>query len=301
MAEFPRIPWQDMTDEEINLQYSPSKWSKRFENSEMVCERHVEVCKRDSDNSLKAVPNTLNICYSKEERTKLDVFGEDLPYDSYILMYVHGGYWQLLSKELSSYVVEPLYKNGFVTVIVGYTLAPKAQLHEIVEEIRKATKYCCDLAQKRGSKGLILMGHSAGGHLVSQVLSTTKGKDITELNPIRGLIALSGIFDVRPVVRTENNDPLGLDEESAWKLSPLHHVEELAKNFPSLKALIVAGENDSPEFKRQSKQYCQALVGKGIDSLYEEEKEVDHFNLVENLCDENYHVTIEIIKFVKSF
>ncbi|RXG53873.1 Kynurenine formamidase [Armadillidium vulgare] len=167
----------------------------------MVCERHVEVCKRDSDNSLKAVPNTLNICYSKEERTKLDVFGEDLPYDSYILMYVHGGYWQLLSKELSSYVVEPLYKNGFVTVIVGYTLAPK----------------------------------------------------------------------------------------------------ELAKNFPSLKALIVAGENDSPEFKRQSKQYCQALVGKGIDSIYEEEKEVDHFNLVENLSDENYHMTIEIIQFVKSF
>ncbi|KAB7500887.1 Kynurenine formamidase [Armadillidium nasatum] len=87
--------------------------------------------------------------------------------------------------------------------------------------------------------------------------------------------------------------------KSGWKLSPLHHVEELAKNFPSLKVLIVAGENDSPEFKRQSKQYCQALAGKEIDAIYEEEKEVDHFNLVENLCDENYHVTIRIIKFIK--
>lgn len=44
-------------------------------------------------------------------------------------MYVHGGYWQELNKDISSYCVEPLVNAGIRVVIPGYDLAPTGKLY----------------------------------------------------------------------------------------------------------------------------------------------------------------------------
>lgn len=40
-------------------------------------------------------------------------------------VYIHGGYWQDLNKDISAYCVEPLVNAGIRVVIPGYDLAPK--------------------------------------------------------------------------------------------------------------------------------------------------------------------------------
>jgi arylformamidase len=42
-----------------------------------------------------------------------------------ILVYIHGGYWQELNRDMSAYCVMPQYQSGIRVIIVGYDLAPK--------------------------------------------------------------------------------------------------------------------------------------------------------------------------------
>lgn len=45
--------------------------------------------------------------------------------DAPILVYIHGGYWQQLSRDQSAYCVVPQYQSGIRVIIVGYDLAPR--------------------------------------------------------------------------------------------------------------------------------------------------------------------------------
>ena len=45
--------------------------------------------------------------------------------DAPILVYIHGGYWQELSRDQSAYCVVPQYQSGIRVIVVGYDLAPR--------------------------------------------------------------------------------------------------------------------------------------------------------------------------------
>lgn len=292
-------PWRKMSLQELEKVCSPSRWSKRFSADDII-PAHIKSVTESSKASKAAVPNRLNIAYGPKPRMKLDVFGEDLPAESGMLVYVHGGYWQQLHKDISSYVVQPLYKSGIVTVVVGYDLAPQVTLKDIVSEVNVAVVWACDLARKRGSKGVVLSGHSAGGHLITEVLSTTeKGKELSKQKDIiRGAVPLSGVFDVRPLVQTYVNKPLELTESTAWTLSPMGKIGDFAQVLPHVKLLVAVGSCESPEFIRQSKEYFQKCVEAGLEASYEEVEAADHFSIVEDLAKADFSLTRKIIAFV---
>lgn len=49
--------------------------------------------------------------------------------DAPILVYIHGGYWQELSRDQSAYCVVPQYQSGIRVIVVGYDLAPRGHFH----------------------------------------------------------------------------------------------------------------------------------------------------------------------------
>jgi arylformamidase len=70
---------------------------------------------------------------------------------------------------------------------------------------------------------LVMCGHSAGGHLAACLLAT----DWRALDPllpenlVTAAYAISGLFDLRPLVPTAINKPLKLNDASARAVSPL--------------------------------------------------------------------------------
>ncbi|KAG7153643.1 kynurenine formamidase-like isoform X2 [Homarus americanus] len=299
-------PWAAMNQEELEAEYSPSRWSKRH-GAQQIIGIHVKVA-TDLSQVAFSLTHRLNIPYSDQgPRAKLDVFGEDLPAESVLLVYVHGGYWQQMNKEVSSLFVKPLYHAGVVTVVVGYDLAPQVSLERIVSEVRAAVLWACKLARERGSKGVVLAGWSAGAQLVTQVLSTPEVKgdtpSSTDLTPykdlIGGVVTFSGVFDLRPLVKTSVNEPLHLTDSTAWAMSPLASVGVMGRARPSLRLLISVGQHDSPEFKRQSKEYCQACVEAGMRAECVVVEGMDHFSIVEDLAQEKFSLTQRIVSFVK--
>lgn len=279
--------------DELEWLFSPSRWSRRYRAEEIV-QKHIEFITKASYLARKYVPCQLNIPYGSTDKEKLDIFGTNLPPESPIVIYVHGGdYWQELAREISSYIVAPLYKNEFKVIILGYTLSPEASLHQIQEQINRGFRKCVDYANSLGSRSLYICGHSGGSQLVASIFQSsfsTIPSDSAKI--LKGVIFISGIYDLTPLTKTRANETLQLDLASARKLSPLYQPFHAAEGVIFF---VIVGENESPAFVEQSEAFYRKLKGLGYKSEFIVVKEVDHFDIAEQLNEENYEIVRLII------
>ena len=56
------------------------------------------------------------------------------------LAFIHGGYWQSLSKEQFAHVAAGPLAHGYNVALIEYTLAPDARMGAIVNEIGRAIR-----------------------------------------------------------------------------------------------------------------------------------------------------------------
>ncbi|XP_046403132.1 kynurenine formamidase isoform X3 [Ischnura elegans] len=284
---------------ELDLQYSPSRWSKRL-SADDVISQHINVATAASNEAKSNIPCELGVPYGTREGEKLDIFGGDsLPKESPILVYIHGGYWSSLDRTISSYCVKPFYAAGIRVVVVGYDLAPKVKLGEIIEEIQNAACYILDLASNLGSKSVWFSGHSAGGHLSAMLLSRAWMDSLSATHKVllKGLILISGVYDLTPLLPIYVNEPLEMTRAEAVKWSPMYF--DISPNAANVKIHVAVGENDSPEFQRQSKDFSNLLISKGFSCDFQLVPVVDHFDAVEKLNHDDYILTQKIINLIK--
>ena len=96
---------------------------------------------------------------------------------------------------------------------------------------------------------------------------------------VRAGVAISGVFDLVPLIPTSINDLVGFNETSARAASP-----PLWPAPPSARTLVAAvGGNESSEFLRQSREIAQAWAGAGLKTEYRVVPGTDHFTVVDEL------------------
>ncbi|XP_059047471.1 kynurenine formamidase isoform X2 [Achroia grisella] len=274
---------------DFEREYSPSMWSERFPTAQEVLRHHVRRVTEASETATNQIPHKLEIEYGPTSGQKLDILGINLPDDSPILVYVHGGYWQELSREVSRYPALPLYQAKIKTVVVGYDLCPMATLAEIVNQIKSAARFVFEYAEKMGSRGVYFAGHSAGAHLVAKLLSNADFLESTVgSSRLQAAFLISGIYDLREVIHTSVNDAIQLPDEWAIPMSPQFdcytHLQRRRTRI-----YILAGQNDSPTFKRQSREFYEVLHNTCLmQNMYLEIKDdMDHFDIVECFANDN--------------
>ena len=106
-----------------------------------------------------------------------------------------------------------------------------------------------------------------------------------------GLVLLSGIYDLRPLVGTYINDALRMDQLEAMTLSPA--LRDLA-GFPP--TLVAWGEHETDEFKRQSRHFAQVLGQAGASIRTIEAAGRNHFDIVHDLTGES-ELALAVAKF----
>jgi arylformamidase len=186
------------------------------------------------------------------------------------LAYFHAGYWQSRDKSGFRFVAPPYVRAGIHVALVNYPLCPEVSVAALVEAARACVPAI--RAQAGGGGALVLAGHSAGAHIaVELALAQQPGAA-----PIAGVAALSGIYDLAPLVATTLNDKLQLDAASAKACSPLHRVRTGAAP-----ALVVVGGAETPAFVAQSRDFHAAWSAAGNRSALHIEAGADHFSLLE--------------------
>ncbi len=213
-----------------------------------------------------------------------------------LLVFIHGGYWQELSKNESLFAAPDCVANGIAFAAINYTLAPHTGVEMIVDQCRRAVAWLHVQSDVFGFQRdrLYLSGSSAGAHLVAMML--VKGwqhtAGVTD-NAIAGAILLSGIYDLEPLVGTRVAAPLNLTATDAAGLSPMR----LAVGRP-VPTIVAWGENETSEFKRQSRSYAARLEAADFPVSVLEVAGANHFDIVFGLADRTSalgRATLELI------
>ncbi len=222
------------------------------------------------------MPNLLNLRYGKAAAARLDLFVPEraatLPP---LLLFIHGGYWQELSKEESSFAAAPCVEQGIAFAAVDYTLAPQAGVAQMVDECNQALAWLIAEAPRLGFDGqrIVVAGSSAGAHLAAMLA-------LRQRSALKAVVLVSGIYQLEPLLGTSINTAVGLTVESARACSPaLHELQ----GFPP--AIVCWGEVETAEFKRQSGDFAELLERAGTSTQHFEVPQRNHFDVVLDLAD----------------
>ena len=225
--------------------------------------------------ALRTLAVQRDLSYGDASRALIDYF--PAPVSAHrpgLLVYFHGGYWQELSKEESAFLAPAWHAAGFAHAVVGYRLAPAARLPEIVSECRAAVRWLHWRADRLGfdAGNIVAAGSSAGAYLAAACADAAPA-------PLRGIVPVSGIYDVAPLIGTSINDALGLDDATAAAVDLL----TTARRF--CPAVVAWGEIETSEFKRQSRAFAARLASDAIPCTSIEVPGRNHFDVVLDLAD----------------
>uniref|UniRef100_A0A671TNC4 Arylformamidase n=1 Tax=Sparus aurata TaxID=8175 RepID=A0A671TNC4_SPAAU len=275
--------WTEMKKDELDRQYSPSRWSHRM-SADDVIKAHVKALKEGTDQARGLAQTLLNVPYGDGDGEKLDVYIPSTnSLDVHLVIYLHGGYWQFLSKEESGFMAVPLVDKGVVVVAVGYDIAPKGNMDLMVSQVRRSVVSV--VQQYSHISGLYLCGHSAGAHLAAMVLSTDWSQ-YTITPQIKGAFLVSGIYDLLPILSTYVNEPLKMTEYVSPACKPCRNQCLL---FCVYVLYIYINLFLLP---------LKTLEATGLHVTMEDVANTDHFSIIEQLVDGEYHLTKLLLKMM---
>jgi len=226
-------------------------------------------------------PGRLDLAYGPTARQAIDLF---LPRTraAPLLVFIHGGYWQSRDRKDFSFVAGPLLERGAAVALLGYDLAPQVRMDAIAAEVRAGLAWLYRHAPAHGCDParLHIAGHSAGGHLAAMALATDWRTFGLPEDMIKGVCAISGVFDLEPIRLCYLNEVVGLDEGEARRHSPLHQA--LHGRCP---VIVAVGELETKAFHEQSRAFAARLERDGWPSQLLVQPDVDHFGIVMSMAE----------------
>ncbi|WP_065751306.1 alpha/beta hydrolase [Bradyrhizobium paxllaeri] len=224
---------------------------------------------------------TLDISYGKRERNRFDLFRpEGRPKG--LVVFVHGGFWKALDKSFWSHLARGSVDSGHAVAMPSYTLCPAVRIAEITREIAASVARAAAMVEGP----LFLAGHSAGGHLVTRMISATSPLADDVRARISHTISISGLHDLRPLMKAAMNTELRIDEAEALAESPA-----LLAPMPNARVTCWVGSAERPEFVRQNALLANIWTGLGASTRVIEEPGRHHFDVIDGLADPDHQLT----------
>ena len=247
--------YRDYDQEALDLQYDNQRRVARFQ-------AHRDFYARESARAREGLTAELGVAYGRSADERLDIFlPADGVKDASVQMFFHGGYWRALSAEDFSFVAPQMVTAGAVSVVVNYALMPGVTMAELLRQCRAALAWTdANIARYGGDPSRIFIsGHSAGGHIVAMMLAADAPPGTGDASAIvKGVVAISGLFDLEPIRLCFLNETLRLTPEEVRPASPLYNLP--ARPTP---LVVCYGGAESDEFARQSASYGAAVEAAG--------------------------------------
>lgn len=262
------------TQAEIDAEYN---LGARLDNPQEVFEGYRQA----SASARRTLDAELGLRYGPTLDEQLDIFPATRP-GAPVLLFVHGGYWRMLSQRDFSFVAAGLVPHGVTVAIGNYSLCPRVTISEITRQNRALVAWLyANAARFNGNPHEIrVMGHSAGGHQAAMLVGTDwRGEYGLPGNTIKAGIAVSGIFDLEPLRHSFLQPTVQLDHDLVLKQSPIRNVPRRA---PPLRLHV--GRYEPREFIRQSRDMQRAWKASGLDARLFIRPGVDHFAIINDLA-----------------
>jgi arylformamidase len=273
-------------------------WEVEFNNRARVPE-HPQIFERWArdgaayrEEATKEHRAEIGLKYGPSPRQTIDVFKPKGGKDGPVALFIHGGYWRSLEPSSFSQMARGMNAHGITVAVSGYDLAPQVSIGEIIRQTQQA----CLFLWKRYQRWLMVSGHSAGGHLAACMVATdwkaVNGSAPADLVPVG--YAISGLFDLAPLMHLATNADFKLDAAEAQRISPLFWPVERGRALDA-----VVGGDESPEFLRQSKIVADGWRERGVETRYEAIPGMNHFTVCDAMTDPDSAMTKRLVELAK--
>ena len=199
-----------------------------------------------------------------------------------LLVFIHGGYWRGLSKDVFGYVAGPLQERGISVVVPNYDLCPTITLTKLVSEIADCLRWSHEQAHHFGADParLHIAGNSAGAHLCAMMLSHDWAAEGRPYDLIKSAALITGIYDLTPIPRLPVQEEVRLQDSEITALSPL-----FLPLRSTARCLIAVGGDEPLLWIAQSQAYYDKLRRDGRAAELMILPESHHFSITRTLAD----------------
>jgi acetyl esterase/lipase len=197
-------------------------------------------------------------------KDRLDVYIPAHARAAPVIISVHGGALTEGDKSEQTFVGQRFASAGVVTVVVNYRLSPGVTHPAHVTDLARAAAWVKRNIGNYGGdpKKMFLVGHSAGGYLISLLLLDVRYLAYERLQPddFRGAVPVSGFFYVdSPGVGPDRPKFIWGDDPKAWKAaSPAKYVRAHLPPF-----LLLYADGDADWRRQQQDDFAADLRATG--------------------------------------
>jgi acetyl esterase/lipase len=182
-------------------------------------------------------PGTVEHAYGADPKQRLDLVKPAGAAKAPVLLFVHGGGWSIGDKAHAAPAKARWANgNGWAFASANYRLVPQATVEQQAADVASAIAWIRANAAKEGldPNRIVLMGHSAGAHLVALVGTDPRYLKAAgvPLDAVKGVVLLDGAgYDVPTqasaemnIVRPMYEAAFSTDPKRQAALSPTHHA-----------------------------------------------------------------------------
>ena len=252
------------------------------------------------------IPGATEQAFGPDPKQRLDLVKPDHLAKAPVLMFVHGGGWSIGDKRHAA-TDKARWANdeGWAFVTANYRLVPQATVEQQASDVASAIAWIRANAAKEGldADRIVLMGHSAGAHLVALVGTDPQylRRAGVPIGSVKGVVLLDGAgYDVAPQANSPLNPvkpmydaAFGKDPERQAALSPTHHAA--APNVASWLILPVASRTDA---LKQSNELAAGLKAAGASASVVPVPNATHMTLNRELGSDGNFATGQIERFL---
>ncbi|MEO7735347.1 MAG: alpha/beta hydrolase [Kofleriaceae bacterium] len=223
---------------------------------------------------LRQAARELDQPYGPGDRERYDLLRAGPP-GAPLVVFIHGGYWQRGEREEHAFVARALLAAGIDVALPSYSLCPAVSVMQIVDELRR----CVIALWHRTRQRPVVIGHSAGGHLTAAMLATDwRQYPGAPADLVRAGCAISGVFELAPLIATSLNRAVQLDPAAAVAASPVFWPPPVGRTL-----VAAVGSDETDELRRQSRAIAEAWGRAGVHTEYLSVAGAHHFSIVEQL------------------
>lgn len=210
-----------------------------------------------------------------------------------LVLFIHGGYWRALDKDDHTHLALPFVDAGAVFLNLNYDLCPDVTVSTITNEIRAGLIWAAQHADAYGGdpSRIFLYGHSAGAHLASMMMAETFPPDTVHTDQVRGVFAISGIYEPEVARTLPVNEEIGLDADEAARNDVLQRTPR--HTWPTL---VAAGEAEPAGWVEQSRAFEAFLRDHDIPVEFVTAEDCNHFSFLEILSESKHPLVAKMLQ-----
>lgn len=238
-----------------------------------LAERRAELLEDDAAGAPRIPANVRvlhDLAYGTDSAQRLDVYIPAEAKDATVIVMVHGGGWKRGDKAMQGVVenkVAHWSAQGAIFVSANYRMLPANVLTQ-ADDVARAISFAQKNAAAWGGdpRKFVLMGHSAGAHLIALI---TSAPEIASRNNVQRWLATvlldSAALDVPAIMERRHfplyDEPFGSDPKFWRATSPIH---QLTKATAPVLLVCSSRRNDATT---QARAYASKAESLGMTAV----------------------------------